>query len=197
MGRKLEFDKNKALTLAMEGFWKNGYDATSMRDLAVKMGIHLGSVYNALGDKEKIFESCLRLNLDTCVLPKLQMINETEDVLTALRNLLDSVVEECTNPEKHPGCFLVNSLLNITTINENVSRTLSEYMEQLEKTLISCIRRGQESGQISPEKDPLEYAHFVMACMFSIRTLCKLGLPASYMHDAKECALRAITPPKA
>lgn len=192
MGRKLEFDKDKALKLAMESFWENGYEDTSMRELAAKLGIHLGSVYNALGDKERVFESCLRLNLDTCILPKLQKMNETVEAPAALRGYLERVVEECTHPENYPGCFLVNSLPNIANISDSVSQMLNEYMSKLDEALIACIRRGQENGQISCEKNPQEYAHFIMATAFSIRTMGKFGLPHSYMQDTKECALRAL-----
>lgn len=192
MGRKLEFDKDEALKMAMESFWKNGYTATSMRDLAAKLGIHLGSVYNALGDKEKLFESSLRLNIESCILPKLQKINETENALEAITGYLDRIVEECSNPDKYPGCFVVNSLLNITDISATVSKTLQEYMTQLENTLIDCIKRGQQGGVLSPNLEATESAHFIIATMFSIRTMSKLGLPAAYLHNAKICALRAL-----
>jgi TetR/AcrR family transcriptional regulator, transcriptional repressor for nem operon len=41
MPRPREFDRTKALEQAMELFWKQGYEATSMHDL----GAHLGLPY--------------------------------------------------------------------------------------------------------------------------------------------------------
>jgi AcrR family transcriptional regulator len=84
MGRKLEFSKDKALLQAMEGFWSKGYDATSMRDLAQRLNLHLGSVYNALGDKEEVFEQSLRLYLKHQVIPRMAELENSEDPRAAL-----------------------------------------------------------------------------------------------------------------
>jgi TetR/AcrR family transcriptional repressor of nem operon len=84
MGRKLEFDKNQALEKVMNSFWAKGYDATSMRDLAQHLGLHLGSVYNALGDKDKVFEDALHLNIQRHVLPHLEALTSSENPLSAL-----------------------------------------------------------------------------------------------------------------
>jgi Bacterial regulatory proteins, tetR family len=40
--RTREFDEASALDAAMDCFWKDGYEATSVRDLAARMGIARG-----------------------------------------------------------------------------------------------------------------------------------------------------------
>ena len=44
-----EFDEDAVLEAATQFFWKNGYEATSMRDLADHTGMTTPSLYNALG----------------------------------------------------------------------------------------------------------------------------------------------------
>ncbi len=83
MGRKLEFCRDKALHTAMESFWAQGYESTSMRDLAQRLGLHHGSVYNALGDKEKVFEAALRLNIEEEILPRLKALGGRSRPLSA------------------------------------------------------------------------------------------------------------------
>jgi AcrR family transcriptional regulator len=51
VARPREFDEAKALEKAIKCFWERGYEATSMRDLATKMGISAPSLYNTYGDK--------------------------------------------------------------------------------------------------------------------------------------------------
>ena len=51
MGRSKEFEENEVLQRAMELFWQQGYEKTSMSDLVEHMGIHRKSLYDTFGDK--------------------------------------------------------------------------------------------------------------------------------------------------
>lgn len=55
MGRSREFDENVVLQKAMELFWKQGYEKTSLNDLVEHMGIHRRSLYDTFGDKHTLF----------------------------------------------------------------------------------------------------------------------------------------------
>ena len=44
---------------AMEAFWANGYDATSLDDLMSETGLSRSSLYNAFGDKLDLFIAAL------------------------------------------------------------------------------------------------------------------------------------------
>ena len=59
MARPVEFDENKVLTNAMEQFWKEGYEASSVQKLLDCTGINRGTLYNSFGDKETFFKSCV------------------------------------------------------------------------------------------------------------------------------------------
>src|ERR1700758_923813 len=60
MGRHREFDETAALDAAMDCFWRDGYEGTSVRDLAARMGITGASLYNAFGDKRSLFREVLQ-----------------------------------------------------------------------------------------------------------------------------------------
>ena len=51
MGRSKEFEENVVLQKAMELFWEQGYEKTSLNDLVEHMGIHRRSLYDTFGDK--------------------------------------------------------------------------------------------------------------------------------------------------
>ncbi|WP_246772684.1 TetR/AcrR family transcriptional regulator [Paenibacillus polymyxa] len=55
MSRSKEFDETEVLDKAMQLFWEQGYEKTSMTDLVKHMGIHRRSLYDTFGDKHTLF----------------------------------------------------------------------------------------------------------------------------------------------
>jgi AcrR family transcriptional regulator len=55
MARPREFDETTVLEAAMNRFWAQGFEQTSVRDLAEQMGITGASLYNAFGDKRSLY----------------------------------------------------------------------------------------------------------------------------------------------
>jgi TetR/AcrR family transcriptional repressor of nem operon len=55
MARPREFDETTVLEAAMNCFWAQGFEQTSVRDLAQRMGITGASLYNAFGDKRSLY----------------------------------------------------------------------------------------------------------------------------------------------
>ena len=167
MGRKLEFCRDKAMHTAMESFWAQGYEHTSMRDLAGRLGLHLGSVYNALGDKERVFENALKLHFDEYVMPQMTRLTQAENPLQAMDALMSTVVDECCGQTETPGCFIINSLLGITNINDSITELLRGYMDKLEQSYTACLEHAKSLGQISANADPAGLARFYMGSLFS------------------------------
>lgn len=183
MGRKLEFSKETALLQAMEGFWAQGYEATSMRDLAQRLNLHLGSVYNALGDKDQVFESALRLHLDHTIAPKLARLATTTDPRAALEEFIGCIVDECRENSAAPGCFFINSLLRINRINDRISAAVHDYLQMCELAIAACIARAQARGQVCAEEDPKRLARFTIACCKSMYVMKKIGANDDFISD--------------
>jgi AcrR family transcriptional regulator len=59
-GRPLSFDRDASLEKAMLIFWRYGYETTSIVDLTNAMGVTAPSLYNAFGDKKRLFLEAVR-----------------------------------------------------------------------------------------------------------------------------------------
>src|SRR5882757_5363678 len=124
MGRPREFDTDQALDKALNVFWRNGYEGTSIADLTEAMGINPPSLYSAFGNKEKLF----RKALDRYVQQRTGFWNEAAEKPTAramvehlLRESADFLTEEC-NP---PGCMLVRGALSCSEAEDALQRELT------------------------------------------------------------------------
>ncbi len=59
MARPREFDRDQVVDRAVEVFWRQGFEATSIQDLVEATGLNRGSLYNTFGDKAGLFEAAL------------------------------------------------------------------------------------------------------------------------------------------
>jgi len=55
MARPIEFDYDSVLENAMQQFWRDGYEASSVQKLLDATGINRGTLYNSFGDKDTFF----------------------------------------------------------------------------------------------------------------------------------------------
>ncbi len=66
-GRPRSFDRDSALAVALEQFWRGGYEGTSVSTLTSAMGVTPPSLYAAFGDKRQLFEEASALYFErTC-----------------------------------------------------------------------------------------------------------------------------------
>ena len=55
MARSKEFDEERALAAAVDVFWRQGYENTSLEALMREMGIARQSLYDTFGDKRALY----------------------------------------------------------------------------------------------------------------------------------------------
>jgi len=111
MARPREFDEATALDAAVQYFWANGYDATSIRDLADKMGITGASLYNAFGDKRSLFKRSLDRYVEQSFADRVGRF-ERLPPRQALQAFFDEIIERSLRDRQRKGCMLVNSALD-------------------------------------------------------------------------------------
>src|SRR5690606_7015861 len=102
MGRPRAFDKDQALLVAMERFWSDGYENTTVANLTEAMGISAPSLYAAFGDKDRLFEdaaSCYSERITVQVDRALEGATARECVTELLRVTAEGMVA----PESPPG----------------------------------------------------------------------------------------------
>jgi TetR/AcrR family transcriptional repressor of nem operon len=112
MGRPREFDETAALDAAMDCFWRDGYEATSVRDLASRMGITGASLYNAFGDKRSLFREVLQRYVEQSTRERIARLESSLPPKQTVCAFLHEIVERSIDGDRR-GRLLVNTALEI------------------------------------------------------------------------------------
>src|ERR1700756_4558368 len=111
VGRSRMFDVEEALDVALEMFWRQGYDGTPIQALCRAMDLQPGSVYAAFGSKRDLFVAAVRRYIETVSAEAVDRINGASSGLQGLREYFAHLVDAMVEGKRVRGCLITNSLV--------------------------------------------------------------------------------------
>lgn len=190
MPRTKEFEPGEALDAAMQLFWRNGYAATSIRDLLDGMGIGYGSLYNTFGDKHALFLACL----DRFRELRTSWIDEVleDSGLSGIEEVFRRTVDGLVGFEPRRGCLLANTAVELGPHDAEVAAKISRYVRHTEAVFERAVIRAQEAGEIPADRDPRALARFLVNALHGLRVLARVGTDRAVLEDVVRVALDVL-----
>lgn len=180
MGRSREFDEKVVLLKAMELFWEQGYEKTSLSDLVEHMGIHRRSLYDTFGDKHTLFLKSIDC-YEELIKNKIQVGTlHTETAKQAIQFIFDLTIE---GYEDRPwGCLLVNSATELALRDKEVEEKMEKAFMETEHFLAELVRKGQQTGEFSCDYDAVVLSEILQNTLLGIRVLVRTSASKEKMH---------------
>jgi len=173
MARPKEFDEVTALEAAMECFWHRGYQATSVRDLADKMGISAPSLYNAYGDKHTLFVQALEHYLDHSARALIKRLENSLPPKQAVRRFIQEIIERSVNDRERRGCFLINSALEVAPHDRELGALIADRLAEIEAFFYRSIKTAQAQGAVPRNRVAKDLARLLLGVLLGIRVLAR------------------------
>jgi TetR/AcrR family transcriptional repressor of nem operon len=171
MARKREFDEEEALKQAMQLFWVQGYEKTSMEDLVNHMGVHRKSIYDTFGNKHELFLKVLEYYKTTINQQILHHIANEKTALDKIKALFDFSV--CSNEEQAKGCLVVNTAVELSLHDEVIAQIIRTDFDESEKAIYQLLQQGQATGEFSSQFDLAVTTKFIHNALIGIRVQLK------------------------
>ena len=171
MARKREFDENEAVKQAMQLFWVQGYEKTSMEDLVNHMGVHRKSIYDTFGNKHELFIKALEYYKDTIGQEMMQYIDKEESALDKIKALFD--FSRISNEEQAKGCLVVNTAVELSPHDEVIAQIVKTNFSETEKVIHQLLQQGQTTGEFSSRLDLAATTRFIHNSLIGIRVQLK------------------------
>jgi TetR/AcrR family transcriptional regulator, transcriptional repressor for nem operon len=192
MARPREFDEGTALEAAIDCFWHRGYEATSVRDLAEKMGISAPSLYNTYGDKRALFVQALERYLNHSTRARIKRLKASLPPKQAIRRFIDEIVERSVDDRERRGCFLINSALEVAPHDRKLGALIADWLAEIEEFFYRSIRAAQAEGTVPKGRVAKDVARLLLGVLLGIRVLARSKPERSLLEGVARPALSLL-----
>ena len=181
-GRPKSFDEDQVLTRAMNVFWRQGYEATSLDDLTAHMGIPRQSVYRSFTDKHTLFLKALE-SYDRRVIAKvLETLSGSGLAITKLENLFSLWRKAAKSPDRL-GCMMVNTQTQFVSDADQVEKLVKKshrrFLSALEKTIV----QAQQEGDVSSKINAKQSARLIFATSNGLMAMSRARVSNVFLDD--------------
>jgi TetR/AcrR family transcriptional regulator, transcriptional repressor for nem operon len=174
MARPIEFDRAQAANKALALFWRKGYQATTLGDLLLVMGIGRSSFYAAYVDKRSLFIECLDL-FSTRTLDMLQQTRTERTALDGLQEFFErnlSGASGARGVRAHWGCMLVNTVLEMAGVDDDLAARASRHLAEMQRYFEARLQEAGASPELAEELSAM-----LMLVIEGIRVSSRRRLP--------------------
>lgn len=147
-GRPRGFDRDDALRIALNVFWRHGYEQTSMALLASEMGIALPSIYCAYGNKAHLFLEALRYYQKIYWDPLYEEYRLAPDIHDGTAHFFREAAGILLAPNAPCGCVIVMGFLNLPENEPELHKAIAERREHTRRMFRNKLKEAAEKGQI-------------------------------------------------
>ncbi len=190
MGRTLSFDRDEALHKAMLLFWKNGYQATSLKQLESHLALRPGSLYHSFGNKDRLFMEALELYASEFI-AQLQAAVEAHDSLTeALEVFITGLLVEGESVRPSRACLVVKTLFETSDAGGVVAEKADALLAEMETQLVTLVDAEKAAGRIPESRDSTAIARQIQVSIIGLRGIALRSAMASEIRPLVASVIR-------
>ncbi|MGA9641669.1 MAG: TetR/AcrR family transcriptional regulator [Terriglobales bacterium] len=141
---------DEILACAAELFYEKGYHATTIEDVARKVGMLKGSLYYYIRSKEDLLYELLLGIIVKGVDHASKAIDGVADPTERLEKAVEAQIEHIIQNQTYVGLFLHE----FDTLSGKRQKRIQEEMVKYQKMFVDAIRDGQKVGQFV-DADPI------------------------------------------
>jgi TetR/AcrR family transcriptional regulator, transcriptional repressor for nem operon len=147
MGRNRTFDRDTALSAALQTFWERGYGASSIQILLDAMELNRGSLYHTFGDKELLFKEALDLYFERITKVVVQLLEASPDPVQGIIAVFELTLVQLPVQMQRRGCLLVNTAAELSETDPALARHAFSLLQRVRAGFVSALERARASGQ--------------------------------------------------
>lgn len=192
IARPREFDREEALQKALYVFWEKGYDATTLPDLLERMSISRSSLYDTFGDKQALFREALNLCLQEFTARRIELLRKAKSAKQGITAYFNDHVEVALKETYPGGCLVTNTATTLETADEQIVDSITQGTDQLEEAFHALLKKGQETGEITMDKNIQALARLFVGIAYGINVVARVSPNRERLEDMAKAAIQTL-----
>ena len=188
---KATFDKipkekrDRILNVAIKEFADNGFENTSIQQIAKKAGISVGSVYKYFENKETMFSMVVHEGLSSLEELLMSLADSSEDILVKAEKIIRELLKYS---KKHPELIKLYCQLT-TSDNSEFLNNISQRIEAVSASVYTVtISKAQETGDVRNDINPAFFAFLLdnIFMMLQFTAACDYHKERFFIYTGKQ-----------
>lgn len=192
VGRPLEFDKDKVLYEAMNIFWSQGFDGTSLQQLLQVTGLSKSSLYQTFGGKEELFILCLEHYTAKTKDKLLAQLSLSESGKEFIGQVLLSAADEAKSHSLPKGCMIMNTATEFAQNNPLVSQYVKKGIDAFKFVFLTALKKAVAQKEIPESSNVDQMASFIVSSMSGIKSMVKAGARKDDIQNIVSFVMKSI-----
>jgi TetR/AcrR family transcriptional repressor of nem operon len=147
-----QFDENALLEASLKTFWQNGFAATSMIDVAEATGVQRGSLYNAYGDKERLFLLAFE-RYSSRFLGSVRQALSNPDPAAALTAMFKGMIANMSEGAPSRGCLTTKTAIELPLAGKAIEARVKRLNQDLTAVIGDALSTPTARRKLSCDPD--------------------------------------------
>ncbi|GAB3653632.1 hypothetical protein GCM10028791_23900 [Echinicola sediminis] len=170
MPRTKKYNEEEVIEKAMNLFWRNGYETTSMQMLEKEMGINKFSIYSSFGSKNGVFLESLK-----CYKQKLnKLLNKlkaSENGILGIKQYFYDFIDFTKETEFGKGCLVTNTANEIgEDADQQIKESLANFTNEVKQIFANILKQDKTKTNTAIEQQ----ADFLIISMFGLSSATRI-----------------------
>ena len=193
---RLSTNRTRIIQTAGEMLYRQGYNSTSVDDIAAAAGVSKSNFYYHFPSKEDLGLAVLAVRRDQLESLLRDTLDEPDtSPIVRLRRFVSALIERHETQLERRGCPLGNLVVEMTEHSERMRCFLSGVFSDLTADLARVIREAQAKHEVRSDTDADELALLLVQAIQGMHLVVKCGRDASAARTSGKVLIDLIAMP--
>ncbi len=174
MARQKKYIESEVIEKAMQLFWRNGYETTSVRMLEKEMGINQFSMYASFGNKQGVFIESVKCYQKKVKLELIEKLKKSTAGTNAIKQYFYDFIEFSKELNSNKGCLLTNTINELgEQADPKIVSEIIEFATKVRATFVDKLKLDSTKNKEIIDQQ----ANYLMVALQGLSVASKMFQP--------------------